>query len=261
MLDRCSQLRCKSLLSTWWGVWLGIGLAAALAAGCGGEASGEKAAAPGYTQRTASEGGTGKVYMGREIGSVMGHRGVDWMERPEREASELPDRVVRAMELMPSDVVADIGAGTGFFTFRISPEVPHGRVFAVDILPEMLDVIRDRIEMHGAENVVPVLGSTTDPNLPAASVNVALMVDAYHEFSHPYEMMTNIVEALIPGGRVVLVEYREEDPTLAVGPLHRMSEAQARKEMAAVGLSWRETRDILPQQHFMVFEKPVRTDR
>lgn len=234
-------------------------LAAVLVIGCGDKVSGEEAVETTYEWSTPSAGGTGKVYMGREIGEVMGHRGVDWMERPEREAAELPDRVVRAMELMPSDVVADIGAGTGFFTFRISPEVPHGRVYAVDILPEMLEVIRERTQARGADNVVPVLGTTTDPNLPDETVNVALMVDAYHEFSHPYQMMTHVVEALVPGGRVVLVEYRQEDPTLSVGPLHRMSEQQARKEMAAVGLKWRETRDILPQQHFMVFEKPMRT--
>lgn len=201
--------------------------------------------------------GTGKFYMGREIAQVIGHRGADWMERPSRETEELPTRVVEALELRPTNVVADIGAGTGYYTFRLSERVPRGRVFAVDIQPEMLDIIRQRIEEWDVTNVEPVLGTPTDPALPDQAVDVALMVDAYHEFSHPYEMMGHIVDALRPGGRVVLVEYRGEDSTIPVGELHRMTEEQAKKEMEAVGLEWRKTKDVLPQQHFMVFEKPL----
>ena len=210
-----------------------------------------------YEYGPASRDGTGKFYMGREIALVMGHRGAGWLERPSRETEELPGRVVQALELQPSDVVADIGAGTGYFTFRIAPQVPTGRVFAVDIQPEMLDIVRERMGEQGLDNVVPVLGTPEDPNLPPSSTDVALMVDAYHEFSHPREMMTAIVEALKPGGRVVLVEYRGEDPTVPIKPLHKMTEAQARREMEAVGLRWRETRDFLPQQHVLIFEKPV----
>ncbi|RMH52560.1 MAG: class I SAM-dependent methyltransferase [Bacteroidetes bacterium] len=210
-----------------------------------------------YTFGSRSEDGTGKYYMGREIAQVMGHRGVSWLERPSREAEEFPDRVVRAMALSPADVVADIGAGTGYFTFRIAERVPHGLVYAVDIQDEMLDIIRERIAERGLTNIVPVRGTETDPNLPRASLDVALMVDAYHEFSFPHEMMTRIVEALKPGGLVVLVEYRGEDPTVPIKPLHKMTVAQARREMEAVGLVWRTTKDFLPQQHFMVFEKPI----
>ena len=169
----------------------------------------------------------------------------------------MPDRVVGALDLSPSDVVADIGAGTGYFTFRLARKVPRGRVLAVDIQPEMLELIRARAERSGADHVETVLGTPRDPNLPGGTVDLALMVDAYHEFSHPREMMEHIVEALEPGGRVVLVEYRGEDPTLPVGRLHRMTEDQARREMEAVGLRWRETKDILPQQHLMIFEKPL----
>ncbi len=209
-----------------------------------------------YTYGPASRDGIGKFYMGREISHVMGYLGMSWLERPERELSEMPDRVVEALGLSPGDTVADIGAGSGYFTFRISPRVPDGRVLAVDVQPEMLAIVEQRAEELGVTNVVPVAGTETDPNLPAASVDLALMVDAYHEFSHPREMMEGIVRGLKPGGRVALVEYRGEDPTVPIKELHKMTQAQARREMAAVGLSWRETLDFLPQQHLMIFEKP-----
>jgi len=200
--------------------------------------------------------GTGKFYMGREIAPVMGHMGVDWLERPSREVQELPNRVVHALDLDSSDVVADIGAGTGYFTFRISPYVPEGRVLAVDIQPEMLDIVQTRMDEMGIANVQPILGTPQNPRLPIDSVDVVLIVDSYHEFSHPYEMMTNIVRGLKPGGRGVLVEYRGEDPTVPIDPLHKMTEAQARVEMEAIGLVWKDTKSILPQQHIMIFEKP-----
>ena len=209
-----------------------------------------------YTNRQPSRDGIGKVYMGREISRVMGHRGAEWLERPTRQAEEQPDLLVRNLPLEPTDVVADIGAGTGYFAFLINPLVPQGKCLAVDIQPEMLTVIRQRMEERGVPNVVPVLGSITDPNLPEGGVDLVLMVDAYHEFSHPREMMEAIVKALKPGGLVVLVEFRGEDPGVRRNPLHKMTQAQARREMAAVGLRWRETRDILPQQHFMIFVKP-----
>jgi len=209
-----------------------------------------------YTQTAPSRDGTGKVYMGREISKVMGHRGAAWLERPERAKKEKPDLLVDSMRLAPSDVVADIGAGTGYFTFRIAPKVPEGRVFAVDIQPEMLDIVRSTMEKQGIDNVTPVRGTVTDPNLPSDSVDAALMVDAYHEFSHPREMMLNLKDALVPGGRVYLVEYRKEDPSIPIKPLHKMTEAQARKELEAVGFEWVMTQEMLPRQHVLVFRKP-----
>ena len=200
--------------------------------------------------------GIGKAYMGREISHVMGHLGADWLERPDREKTELPDKVVENMKLKASDVVADIGAGTGYFTFRISPVVIQGKVFAVDIQKEMLAMIEERKKRFNAGNVVSVLGSETDTRLPAGSVDLALMVDAYHEFSYPREMMESIFKSLKPGGRVVQIEYRGEDPEVPIKRLHKMTIAQARKEMAVVGLVLKETKDFLPQQHFLVFEKP-----
>jgi SAM-dependent methyltransferase len=210
-----------------------------------------------YSERPPSRDGIGKVYLGREISRVMGHRGADWLERPARERKERPDLFVDSLPLDPTDTVADIGAGTGYLTFRVAPRVSRGNVFAVDIQPEMLDIVRDRISEREIENVTPVRGTVTDPNLPADSIDLAYMVDAYHEFSHPYEMMTALVEDLTPGGRVILAEYRKEDPSIPIKPLHKMSEAQVRKEMEAVGLEWVETKDMLPRQHFLVFRKPV----
>ncbi len=213
-----------------------------------------------YSQQRPSRDGIGKVYMGREISFVMGHRGIGWLERRERQQEERSDLVVEGMELAPDAVVADIGAGSGHFTFRISPRVPQGRVLAVDIQPEMLSVIEQRSRQGRFPNVEAVQGSVRDPNLEPTSVDAVLMVDAYHEFSHPREMMTSIVRALRPGGHVFLVEYRAEDPTVPILPLHKMTEEQARLEMEAVGLEFVENRRMLPQQHFLVFRKTESTD-
>jgi len=208
------------------------------------------------TRATHDPDGIGKFYMGREIAYVMGHEGAAWLERRERLITETPDEVVRQMRLKPTDVVADIGAGTGYFTFRLSKVVPQGKVFAVDIQPEMLAIIDQRKASLGAGNVAAVLGTEMDTKLPTNAVDVALLVDAYHEFSYPREMMESIVRSLKPGGRVVQVEYRAEDPDVPIKRLHKMSVDQARKEMAAVGLVWKETKSFLPQQHFLVYERP-----
>jgi ubiquinone/menaquinone biosynthesis C-methylase UbiE len=210
-----------------------------------------------YEYRTIhSPDGIGKFYMGREIAQVMGHQGAGWLERSSRGAEEQPDAAVQALDLQPTDVVADIGAGTGYFSFRISPLVPQGKVLAVDIQPEMLEIFRDIQQEKQVDNVETILGSNTDPNLPVASVDLALMVDAYHEFDAPREMMTGIVRALKPGGRVVLLEYRGENPFIAIKKLHKMTQSQVKREMQAVGLEWQTTKNLLPQQHLMIFKKP-----
>ncbi|MBF2001660.1 MAG: class I SAM-dependent methyltransferase [Synechococcales cyanobacterium M58_A2018_015] len=200
--------------------------------------------------------GIGKIYMGREIAQVMGHQGAAWLERPSRVVEERPDVVIAALGLQPTDVVADIGAGTGYFSFRLSAQVPQGKVFAVDVQPEMLEILQFLQQETGADNVEPVLGSETDPHLPPASLDLALMVDAYHEFAYPREMMAEIVQALKPGGRVVLVEYRGENPLIPIKRLHKMTQGQVRKEMQAVGLVWQSTQSMLPQQHILIFQKP-----
>jgi ubiquinone/menaquinone biosynthesis C-methylase UbiE len=202
--------------------------------------------------------GIGKFYMGREIARVMGYQGAEWLERPERIEEERPDQVVEQMKLRPADVVADVGAGTGYFSFRISRVVKQGKVFAVDIQPEMLAVIEKRKKELKVDNVIAVKSEETEAKLPDNSVDVALLVDVYHEFSFPREMMLTVVKALKPGGRVVQIEYRGEDRDLPIKRLHKMTVAQARKEMAAVGLAWKETKNFLPQQHFIVYEKSVK---
>ena len=211
---------------------------------------------PGYEHDPArSTTGIGKFYMGREISFVMGHRAAGWLNRPGRIAEEMPDKVVRSMNLQPYDVVADVGAGSGYFAFRIARNVPAGRVLAVDIQPEMLTMIEERKAAEGVGNIETVLGEVDDPRLAPNSVDIVLMVDAYHEFSHPFEMMEGIYRALRPGGRVFLLEYRGEDPKVPIRPLHKMTQQQAVKEMSVVGLQWRETLDFLPWQHIMIFTK------
>ncbi|CAD5979938.1 Ubiquinone/menaquinone biosynthesis C-methyltransferase UbiE [Planktothrix tepida] len=212
---------------------------------------------PVYEYRTLhNPDGIGKFYLGREIAQVMGHEGAGWLERPSRETSERPQQAIAALNLKPTDIVADIGAGTGYFTFRISFLVPQGKVYAVDLQPEMLELINFVKNQETIQNVEPILGTVDHPNLPESTLDLVLMVDAYHEFQYPQEMMQGIVKALKPGGRVVLLEYRKENPFILIKELHKMSEKQVKKEMQAVGLNWRETRSFLPQQHFLVFEKP-----
>ncbi|WP_040006354.1 class I SAM-dependent methyltransferase [Fibrisoma limi] len=206
-----------------------------------------------YQYRSATRDGIGKVYLGREIAQVMGHLGAAWLERPEREQEERTDLLLDALDLKPTDVVADIGAGTGYFTFLMAPEVPRGKVLAVDIQPEMIEYLNAGKRKRNASNVEAVLGTESNPKLPANSVDLAILIDAYHEFSYPREMMDNIVKALKPGGRVVLVEYRAEDPSVPIKELHKLSVAQATKEMKAAGLKLIKNDDRLPQQHVMFF--------
>ncbi len=227
-----------------------VALFALLVAGCGSED-------PYRTVDSDAEDGTGREYLGREIADVMtSEHGALWLDRPERDEEELPQRLLRALDLNASDVVADIGSGTGFFTFRIADLVPSGRVYAVEVQQALVDTIRVRAERRGLRNVTPVLGTASDPALPENRLDFALVVSSYHEFAHPREMLEQLVRALKPGGRLVLVEYRAEDTTTDITDLHRMSEAQIIREGEEVGLRYRETIDVLPQQHIVVFTVP-----
>ncbi len=179
-----------------------------------------------------------------------------WLERPDREREERTDLLIEKLPLEPDDVIADIGAGTGYFSFPMAERVPDGKVLAVDIQQEMLDIIAERIEGGAPANVETVLGTETDPKLPESTVDLILIVDAYHEFSYPREMGEAMAAALKPGGTLVLIEYRGEDRRVPIKRLHKMTEAQAKREMAAIGLDWERTEDFLPQQHFLVFRKP-----
>ena len=200
--------------------------------------------------------GIGKFYMDREISFVMGHRAAGWLNRPERIREEMPDDVVANMGLESDHVVADIGAGSGYFSFRIADRVPSGKVLAVDIQPEMLQLIERQKTDTGVANIEGVLGQIDNPNLAPNSIDAAIMVDAYHEFSHPFEMINGIYDALRPGGRIFLLEYRGEDDSVPIRPLHKMTEEQVVKEMSIFGLEWTETLDFLPWQHMMIFTKP-----
>ena len=199
--------------------------------------------------------GIGKFYMDREISFVMGHRAAGWLNRPERIREEMPDDVVANMGLESDHVVADIGAGSGYFSFRIADRVPAGKVLAVDIQPEMLQLIERQKTDTGVANIEGVLGQVDNPNLAPNSIDAAIMVDAYHEFSHPFEMINGIYNALRPGGRIFLLEYRGEDDSVPIRPLHKMTEEQVVKEMSVFGLEWTETLDFLPWQHMMIFTK------
>lgn len=210
----------------------------------------------GYEFRRASPDGIGKFYMGREISHVMGHRGAAWLERPAREREERTDLLIENLPLQANSIVADIGAGTGYFSFSIAERVPEGKVLAVDIQQEMLDIIAARKVSAVVDNVEPILGDERDPGLPDSAVDLILIVDAYHEFSFPREMGDAMARSLRPGGRLILIEYRAEDPDVFIKPLHKMSEAQAIAEMRAAGLAWERTESFLPQQHFLVFRRP-----
>jgi ubiquinone/menaquinone biosynthesis C-methylase UbiE len=215
------------------------------------------AQAPDYVYRAEHDpDGIGKFYAGREIAQVMGHQGADWLERPERQQEERPDLLLQSLPLRSGDVVADIGAGTGYLSWRMAGMVGDtGRVYCVDIQQEMLDLLAKKMAEHHTTNYQSILGTITDARLPANSVDVVLMVDVYHEFDHPYEMMQSLLRALKPGGRIVWVEYRAEDPEVPIKPLHKMSEAQVRKEAGLLPLQWVETIEKLPRQHIFIFQK------
>lgn len=211
---------------------------------------------PDYTFSPASPDGIGKFFQGREIAHVMGHPAIGWLERNNREQEEAPTRALALMNLKPDAVLADIGAGSGYYSFRISPMVPQGRVVAVDIQPEMLDFLKRKSAELSITNVEPHLGAIDDVKLPANSLDGALMVDAYHEFSHPKEMLASLFKAFKPGGRIYLLEFRGEDPKVPIKALHKMTEAQARLEFEGAGFKFVRNDPSLPWQHFLVFTRP-----
>jgi len=200
--------------------------------------------------------GIGKFYLGREIAHVMGHQAASWLERPEREKEERSSLLLKVLPVKPGDVVADIGAGSGYFTFPLAKKVgPNGKVYAVDIQPEMLALIRKRMAERKVANIVPVKGTESDPKIPDDAIDLILLVDVYHEFSQPYEMTRAMVRALKPGGRLVFVEYRLEDSEVPIKLVHKMSQRQVLKEMAPHALRHVRTLNDLPWQHIIIFEK------
>jgi ubiquinone/menaquinone biosynthesis C-methylase UbiE len=206
-------------------------------------------------------GGSGKFYMKREIAQVMGHQGAGWLERPEREKEEQPRKMLEALELKPGMVVADIGAGSGYHSFRMAEKLaPDGKVLAVDIQKEMLDIIRARMKKDKVTNIEPVLGTEADPKLPAGGVDLILLVDVYHEFAFPFEMTEAMVKALKPGGRIAFVEFRREDEKVPILLAHKMTEKQVLAEMKPHPIRHVKTIKSLPWQHVILFEKKADKD-
>ena len=191
---------------------------------------------------------------GRRYAPVMGYQGAPWLERSEREEEEAPDAALNVLKIPAGASVADIGAGSGYITVRLAARVgPTGRVFANDVQPQMLNILARRLSNAKITNVTLVEGTLDDPKLPPASVDLALMVDVYHELSQPQAILRHLRESLKPGGRLVLLEYRKEDPTVPIKPEHKMSVAEAKMEVEAEGFTLSKVDETLPWQHILIF--------
>ena len=208
-----------------------------------------------YTFKRGDFNGIGKWYMGREISYVMGFEGISWLERFDREKEENVSTLIKNMKIKFNDTIADIGAGSGYHVFRLAPLAKKGLIYAVDIQSEMLMAIEMTKESRKIRNIETILGNEKSVHLPNNSVDKILMVDVYHEFSFPVEMITSIKNALKPNGQLFLIEYRGEDPLVPIKTIHKMTEKQAVKEMEAAGFKLKENIDNLPWQHCMVFIK------
>lgn len=210
-----------------------------------------------YREVAATIDGTGRIYEGREIAQVMGYEGAAWLDRPTREQEERPDLMIQALDLQPGMTVADIGAGSGYVSRRLAARVAPGRVWAVDVQPQMVALLENLSRQPGMGNIIPHVSSADNVMLPDASMDLAVLVDVYHELAFPYEITQSIVRALKPGGRLVLVEYRGEDAKVPIKPLHKMTVAQVKREMSRWPLIWDHTDERLPLQHVIVFRKPL----
>jgi ubiquinone/menaquinone biosynthesis C-methylase UbiE len=208
-----------------------------------------------YINKKPSQDGTGKFYMGREIAQVMGFEGAAWLERDTREQEENTKRAISKMPIKATDGVADIGAGTGYYTFPIAARLAQGKVYAVEVQQSAIDYLKLRSKELKLSNVLVIKGDTTSPNLPENSIDFAFMVDVYHELAYPQEMLQAIKRALKPGGKLLLIEYRGEDPMVEIKPLHKMTVAQVNKELKANGFHLAAKENFLPIQHFLIYQK------
>jgi len=207
-----------------------------------------------YTYRTASADGIGKFYFGREIAHIMGSANANWLERTSRPQEENTNLAIEKMNLKPADVIADIGAGTGYYTFKIAPKVPEGKVYAVEVQEGMISFLNSRKKELNNNNVEVVKGGNMSPNLPANSVDMVVMVDVYHELEYPKEMLEAIKKSLKKDGKILLIEYKGEDPSVRIKPLHKTTVAQLNKELGANGFKLAYRGDFLPIQHFLLYE-------
>jgi ubiquinone/menaquinone biosynthesis C-methylase UbiE len=210
-----------------------------------------------YSFKKGDINGIGKWYMGREIAHVMGFQGIGWLERSDREKEENVSNLIQNMKIESNDKIADIGAGSGYHVFRMAPLAKNGVIYAVDIQSKMLEVIKSNTDFNKIKNIKTILGNEKSIQLPKNSVDKILMVDVYHEFNFPVEMIRSIKNALKPNGELFLIEYREEDPKVPIKKIHKMSEKQAEKEMEAAGFKLRENMSNLPWQHCMIFIKKM----
>ena len=208
-----------------------------------------------YTYSKASPDGTGKFYMGREIAQVMGFSGADWLERDTRQKEENVKLAIQNLPIKPYSVVADIGAGTGYYTFRIAPKVPQGKVYAVELQNDAIFYLKDKSNQLKLNNVEVIKGDEQSPNLPDNSTDLAIMVDVYHELSYPHEYLQALRRSLKPDGKLLLLEYRGEDPNVPIKELHKTTIAQDNKELAANGFKLVLDKEFLPIQHFLVYQK------
>lgn len=215
----------------------------------------EKTAEQVYSFKTPSPDGTGKEYLGREISSIMNFMGMSWLERASRQEEENTGLAIKNLPIDKKSVVADIGAGSGYYTFRIAPKVPEGKIYAVEIQDPAIQYLKERSKSLGFDNVITVKGSEKSPNLPVNSIDLAIMVDVYHELLYPQEVLQEIRKSLKPDGKLLLIEYRGEDPKVMIKRLHKMTVKQVTKELGANGFRLVENGQFMNIQHFLVFEK------
>lgn len=208
-----------------------------------------------YTYKPATPDGTGKYYKGREIARVMGFEGAAWLERNTREQEENTKKAIAELPITPTSVVADIGAGTGYYTFPIAAKVPQGKVYAVEIQQSAIAYLQQRSKQLNLNNVIVVKGGEKSPNLPDNAIDLAIMVDVYHELSFPHEMLRAIRRSLKKDGKLLLLEYRAEDPAVEIKPLHKTTIAQLNKELNANGFHLKQAGEFMPIQHFLVYQK------
>ena len=208
-----------------------------------------------YVYKSGDPNGIKKWYMGRQIAQVMSHYGIDWLERPERDQEENTIMLLKNLNLKPGMNIADIGAGSGYYSRLLSKRIGNGKVYAVDIELEMIEYLKEKIKAEHISNIITVLGKEQSVSLPASSIDMMLLVDVYHEFSFPYEMGLSMYKALKPDGKMVLVEFRSESVEVPIKVIHKMSEVQAVKELKAAGFRLEKNIGNLPWQHCMVFVK------